>query len=418
MFKTLQAAQEWIESVHRFGDKYDLKRMENATEMLGHPERSFKSIHIGGTNGKGSTLTYLKSIYLNAGYSVGTYTSPYILRFNERITLNNEEISDQDLLTYINRIYAFDKVYLEKYNDQISFFELVTLICFLYFKDKQPDIALIEVGLGGTLDATNVIIPEASVITNIGFDHMHVLGNTLESIAKNKLGIVKPNVPLITNYSQSQLDTLFINETAKHKAPMFHLKECQLENIKVGRPTRFTFNQQEYTLTMAGAHQIDNATLALLTAIKLDELKIFPLTQEALNQGIKEAFWPGRFEIFDNIVIDGAHNFEGLNRCFETVKDYFPKRRIKALFTVMKDKDYLAMMDVVERYADVVYYTEIPYPRCEKAEVIFHHSHHPNKFMIKDFHQAFDQARPKSAEEVLIVTGSLYFISEIRIKLV
>ena len=418
MFKHLEDAQQWIESVHRFGDKYDLKRMEKATEMLGHPERSFKSIHIGGTNGKGSTLTYLKHIYLNAGYTVGTYTSPYILRFNERITLNNEEISDEDLLKYINRIYEFDKLYLSLYNDQISFFELVTLISFLYFQEKQPDIALIEVGLGGTLDATNVIIPEAAVITNIGFDHMHVLGNTLESIATNKLGIVKKGKPLFTNYSQPELESLFKETVKARNATMYHLNEEPLTNVVLGRPTTFHFMQREYTLTMAGAHQVENAALALFTAAKLHELNIFSVSTEALRTGIEEAFWPGRFEIFDNVIIDGAHNYEGLQRCFETVKSYFPNHRIKALFTVMKDKDYQAMLSVIEDYADQVYFTEIPYPRCEKAEVISEISNHPHKMIVKNFHEAYNLALPKDKREVLIVTGSLYFISEIRKKLI
>ena len=221
MFQTVKEAQTWIESVHRFGDKYDLIRMENACQMLGHPEKSFTRIHIVGTNGKGATLSYLKNIYLQAGYSVGTYTSPYIVKFNERITLNYDEISDEDLLYYINKIYDFNTTYLTEHQDQISFFELVTLISFLYFKDKQPDIVLVEVGLGGTLDATNVITPIASIITNIGTDHQHVLGNTIKSIAKNKLGIVKPGVPLFTAYDQIELHDIFLTRIHEQKAKMY-----------------------------------------------------------------------------------------------------------------------------------------------------------------------------------------------------
>ncbi len=417
MFKTLDDAQRWIESVHRFGDKYDLKRMEIACEMLDHPEKAFKSIHIGGTNGKGSTLTYLKHIYLNAGYSVGTYTSPYILRFNERITLNNEEISDKELLKYINIIYEFDKTYLSIHHDQISFFELVTLISFLYFKDTLPDIALIEVGLGGTLDATNVIIPEAAIITNIGFDHMHVLGNTLESIAKNKLGIVKNTIPLFTNYSQSELDTLFHSTTQKQNSPLYHLKNAPLKDITLGHPTKFTFMDERYSLSMAGHHQVENAALALYAATELSQLGVFSITEKALKEGIKTAFWPGRFEIFNNIVIDGAHNIEGLTRCFEAVKAYYPNKTINALFTVMKDKDTQGMLNLLEEHVDALYITEIPYPRCEKAAFLETLSNHRNKYRFNDFHEAFEKAKPKNDNEVLIVTGSLYFISEIRKKL-
>ncbi|MDY0023874.1 MAG: Mur ligase family protein, partial [Candidatus Izemoplasmatales bacterium] len=198
MFKTVSEAQNWIENIKRFGSKLDLKRMEKVVEILGHPEKSFKSVHVAGTNGKGSTSTYLKSILAQAGFKVGIYTSPYVVKFNERIAINDEYISDDDLVKYANILYPLtEKMLLE--DETVTFFEILTLMSFLYFKDNQVDYAIIEVGLGGLLDATNVIIPEISVITNISYDHMKQLGNTLESIALNYLGIVKDNVPLFTS---------------------------------------------------------------------------------------------------------------------------------------------------------------------------------------------------------------------------
>lgn len=415
MFKTLKEGQVWIESVQKFGDKYDLTRMHYACEMLGHPEKAFKSIHIGGTNGKGSTLTFLKHILLEAGYSVGTYTSPYIVHFNERITLNNQQIEDDILLQYINEIYLLQETYKDKYNDQITFFELVTLISFMYFKDTQPDIALIEVGLGGTLDATNVITPLVSVITTIGFDHMNVLGNTLESIAGNKLGIVKDSVPLIAGITQKELFPQFSSHAKLHDAPLTFLADYPVEPMHLGMPSTFTFLEQDYKMHMVGVHQVANAKLALLAANTLTHYyEEFSVPEKAKKQGIEHAFWPGRFEVFGNVILDGAHNPEGLKACLETVSAYFKNKKVISLFTVMQDKDYEPMLKMLEDKVDEIIFTEIPYPRCELAEVLLNKSNHSKKQAIKNYEEAFNRAKPKTSDELLIVTGSLYFISAIR----
>ncbi|MFW5842109.1 MAG: bifunctional folylpolyglutamate synthase/dihydrofolate synthase [Bacillota bacterium] len=414
MFKTLDNAQAWIESIYRFSDKYDLSRMQRASAMLGNPEKQFKSIHVGGTNGKGSTVTFLKNILLEAGYNVGTYTSPYVVRFNERISYNNNDIDDATLLAYINTIYQLHQDYLKQYNDQVSFFELVTLISFLYFKDKQPDIAIIEVGLGGTLDATNIITPLISVITTIGTDHMHVLGPTIEDVAKNKLGIVKDTVPLVSGHTQRDLDYLFINEAAMHKSPYYHIKDFPLHNIQLGMPTTFSFLGVDYKLTMAGLHQVDNAHTSLLTCHVLEEAYNFVIPDDAKQHGLLNAFWPGRFEVFGNVIIDGAHNKESLASALKTVAHYYPNKRVKSLFTVMKDKDYTPMLRMLEALADEITFTEITHPRCEKADVLKSKSRHQHIRAIADPIAALNKSMPTDDTEILLVTGSLYFISEIR----
>jgi dihydrofolate synthase/folylpolyglutamate synthase len=414
MFKTLKDAQVWIESVYRFSDKYDLSRMQQASAMLGNPEKAFKSIHVGGTNGKGSTVTFLKNILLEAGYNVGTYTSPYVVRFNERISYNNHDIDDRTLLDYINTIYQLHQDYLKKYNDQVSFFELVTLISFLYFKDKQPDIAIIEVGLGGTLDATNIITPLVSVITTIGTDHMHVLGPTIEDVAKNKLGIVKDGIPLVSGHTQPELDYLFTEETTTHNSPYYHTKNYPLKDIHLGAPTTFTFLDTPYHLTMAGMHQVDNAHTSLLTCNVLESTYDFVIPDQAKQAGLRNAFWPGRFEVFGNVIIDGAHNIEGLTSALRTVEHYYPNTRVKSLFTVMKDKDYAPMLRLLDGFADEITFTEITHPRCEKAAVLESKSNHHHVRAIADPIEALKQSMPKDNQEILLVTGSLYFISEIR----
>jgi dihydrofolate synthase/folylpolyglutamate synthase len=414
MFKTVKEAVAWIESVHRFGDKYDLVRMEKAVRKLNHPEKGFKSVHIAGTNGKGSTLTYIKQIFIEAGYKVGTYTSPYIVRFNERISINNQDISDADLLKYINQIYTFSNTYLEEEHDQISFFELVTLIGFMYFNDQQVDIAIIEVGLGGLLDATNVITPIVSVITNIGWDHMNVLGNTLESIAKNKLGIVKDHVPLVTSVDQESLYPLFESTAKMHQSDYYHVKDYDLEALEIGYPTTFKFDGITYTLNMVGIHQVTNAILAILTAKVINQHTNYSLSDAVIKRGISEAFWPGRFERFGQIIIDGAHNEQGLIACLKTVKAYFPNHKIKSLFTVMADKDYTKMIQLLDETVDEIIFTEITYPRCEKAVMLYEKSNHLNKRIALDFKKVLLEEAPTNPNEILLVTGSLYFISEVR----
>jgi len=297
VFKTLKAAQAWIESVEKFGQKYDLTRMQNACAMLGNPQNSFKSIHIGGTNGKGSTLSYMKESLIAAGYNVGTFISPYIVHFNERITVNHAMISDEDLLYYINQIYAFQTQYLAKYQDQITFFELLTLISFQYFKDQPVDLVLYEVGLGGTLDATNVITPIMSIIVSIGYDHMGVLGNTLTSIAKNKLGIVKPKVPLIHSIKQPHLKPLINSHANMMASPIINARMHRLSNITHTPNIAFNLQGVTYSIRMRGAHQIDNARLAITALTHLNHLGYHVHTKH-IQTGLTRAFMPGRFEAF------------------------------------------------------------------------------------------------------------------------
>nr|HPJ24136.1 Mur ligase family protein [Bacillota bacterium] len=219
MFKDFETTKNWIENIKRFGSKLDLSRMTKVLARLGNPEKAYKTIHVAGTNGKGSTASYIKNILVEAGFKVGIYISPYIVKFNERIAIGDTYISDEAVMLYANQLLPIWDEFND-INDTITFFEVLTIICFLYFKDQAVDYGVIEVGLGGTLDATNVIMPEVSVITNISYDHMNVLGNTLESIAMNKLGIVKEGVPLVTSVENKDLYPLFLETTDKMHSPL------------------------------------------------------------------------------------------------------------------------------------------------------------------------------------------------------
>jgi dihydrofolate synthase/folylpolyglutamate synthase len=413
MFNHINKAIGWIESVRRFGEKYDLSRMEKACELLGHPEKDLPVIHIAGTNGKGSTVSFLKSILLEANYNVGTFTSPYIVKFHERITYNNKDISDEDLLKYINILYQFQTDYYKTYNDVITFFELLTLLSFLYFRDRDVDFVIYEVGLGGKLDATNVVSPLMTGITSISYDHIHVLGDTLEEIAMNKLGIVKEGIPLFTTITQESLYPLVKEVTDKFHAPLRTIKSSEITDVKFEEYTRFVFDQQEYELSLQGIYQTRNAALSIAMIAYMDEHHLATVSLKQIKNGLRKAFWPGRFERFGNVILDGAHNVGGAESLKETIQAIYSDKIIKILYTSMADKDYRSVLRVAESYADEFYLTEIDYPRCETKENLYEASRHPKKQIVSSPLKALEDLYPKE-NEILLITGSLYFISYIR----
>ncbi|MBN2504829.1 MAG: bifunctional folylpolyglutamate synthase/dihydrofolate synthase [Bacilli bacterium] len=416
MFQTLKEAQDWIENAHRFGEKLDLHRMHLACRKLGNPQTKFKSIHVAGTNGKGSTANYIKNILFDAKYKCGIYTSPYVVKFNERIGIDQYFISDADIVTYANRLQdLWDEIYAES-GEQTTFFEILTLMAFLYFADSEVDYAVIEVGLGGTLDATNVIMPEVACITNISYDHMKQLGNTLESIALNKLGIVKPGIPLISTIEDKSLFPLFYEVTAKHGSHLKIVDLTQISDVKIGETTTFAYRQELYALQLPGLHQVKNACLAIEVIRSLRVSNSLRITEENIKNGLKITTWPGRFEIFNSqIILDGAHNIGGIESLKQTLGAMYSGKKIKCLFCMMKDKEHEKIIAELDNIVDEFHFTEIDYPRRANAIDLYNESHHPNKHVHTDFKAIFKALeRLLKVDEVLLVTGSLYFISEVR----
>lgn len=414
MFNTIIEAVNWIESVKRFGDKLDLSRMELACEILGNPEKDLPVIHIAGTNGKGSTVSYLKHILLEANYNVGTFTSPYIVRFNERITYNFNDISDDELLLYINEVKLLHDQVLESHNEIITFFELVTLISFMFFRDRDVDFILYEVGLGGTLDATNVVTPIITAITSISFDHMGVLGDTLEEIALNKLGIVKYPAPLVTSVRQPELIELFKEYTKAKNVQMTLISDDNIQNINYSSQTNFNYKDVEFCISMLGTHQVYNASLAIEIIYQLQLMDKLKVSENHIKQGLLNTIWPGRLERFGNVILDGAHNIGGVEVLRDSMNVLFKDQYIKVLFTSMADKEYFDNIQIIESFADEMHFTEFDYPRCETAENLYEVSNHNKKFIHKDAIKAMNELRVLNKNEILLITGSLYFISYIR----
>ena len=292
MFKNVNDLIAFIESQRRITPKVSLQRFKKICELYGNPQNNINYIHVGGTNGKGSTIAFLKSILRNANYNVATFISPDIIKFNERITYNDDYITDEEILEIGN--YILSKYYLlDEHNlDHLSFFEFVTLMAFIYFSRlKNLDIVLLEVGIGGLLDVTNIITPLISVITSVDYDHMNVLGNTLQEIAINKLGIVKESRPLVT-IENAEINDLIINTTTAKNSKLVLVKREDIKNIKLSiSSTSFSYKQyKDLLLSLLGKHQTENAAIALEVINLLNHFYNFEISREAIYQGLANTF--------------------------------------------------------------------------------------------------------------------------------
>lgn len=423
---TYREALEWIHSLLKFGIKPGLKRVEWLLERTGNPEKKIRSIHIAGTNGKGSTVEYIRSIMNEAGYSVGTFTSPYLISFNERVSLNRIPISDEELLHYARIVKPLvEEVTLTDLGSPTEF-EVITVISLLYFADKQPDIVVYETGLGGLYDSTNVITPILCLITNIGFDHMGILGETLKEIAFQKAGIIKQDVPVITTADQSEAREVIQLKAKEMNAENYFLdRDFSIELIEsTNSGERFIYTDteskksMEFDISMMGTHQIKNAGLAVAAVKYLTRSHRFEVSLSRITDGLRRANWAGRFEKVSHspdIIIDGAHNEQGVAALKQTLNNHYGEKRIFLLFAALEDKAYATML---QDFVSVVYeacFTTFDFPRAASAEQLLRESPLENSYSIPSWSEALQHVKDKlQKDDVLIITGSLYFISEIR----
>lgn len=337
-------AIEYIHSVYWKGSVYGLSRIQTLLEKMGNPQDSLKYVHIAGTNGKGSTAAMTASILRKAGYRTGLYTSPYIYRFHERMQVNGEQISDEDIVA----ITEYVKPLADAMDESPTEFELVCAIAFEYFKRKQCDVVVLEVGLGGEYDATNVIsAPEVAVITNIGLDHTDVLGNTLEQIAKAKAGIFKTGGSAVIYRSTPSVEAVFESVCAEKNIP---LKKADFDSLKLNSLDLFGQNfdcgsRKNIQLPLLGDHQLHNASVVLSIADTLIE-KGWNISEENIYEGIRDVSWPGRFDIVCRdplFIIDGGHNPQCIEALIKNIEDYLVGRKVIALTGVLADKDYADM---------------------------------------------------------------------------
>lgn len=419
-------ALEWIHSLLPLGIKPGLARMEWMLDRLNHPERRLKYIHVGGTNGKGSTVSFLRHMLVEAGQEVGTFTSPYVERFNERIAINGEPISDEDFLKVANQVRPLVEELSETELGTPTEFEVITTIALVYFGTiAYPDIVIMEVGLGGTFDSTNVIAPMVTLITNIGHDHMHILGESKLDIAKNKAGLIKSGIPVITTEEDEEILQLF-EETARSKRTKIYKLHEQFgfdELTNVDGKQQFTFYSEferleNLAISMQGEHQVKNATLALMALSYVKTFFALIIEEEELRRGLEKASWIGRFEKMSDkplVYIDGAHNPEGMLALTKTLQANFPNKKIHVLYAQTVEKNVNDVLKPMYSIAEEISFTTFDFPRAEKVDTIYEQADFINKTKQDNWQDSLEnKLKTLTEEDLYIITGSLYFISEVR----
>ncbi|MDG6126598.1 bifunctional folylpolyglutamate synthase/dihydrofolate synthase [Lactococcus formosensis] len=419
---TIETALEWIHSRLKFNIRPGLTRIEALLELLGNPEKELSMLHIAGTNGKGSTVAFTRGILEQLGLNVATFTSPFISSFGERMSINGHPIPDEKLIMYVEQlkplVEAMDKK--EKLAG-ITEFEIITALAFRYFADEKVDVALIEVGLGGLLDSTNVIQPVVTAITTIGMDHMDILGDTIEKIAAQKAGIIKPHTPLVTGKIANEALAVIAQTAQKNQAQ--HYQYSIDYQVDILENERFNYRDDEIHLlnlekSLLGLHQIDNAALAVkLTMIYAHEVGL-SLSEEAIREGLRKTFWPARMEEISQeplTILDGAHNVHAIQRLLENLKNEFSGRKITILFSALITKDITEMIKMLQTVDNSkLILTTFDYPKALKLED-FAHLEKENVMLAEDWKSTYTALKANLKEEdVLLMTGSLYFMSQIR----
>lgn len=381
-------------------------------KKLGNPQNQVKTIHITGTNGKGSTSYYLSNLLKKAGQKTGLFVSPYVYRFNERIQLDNQDISDQDLIVVANIV---QKAY-EELQEEDSAFSLVTFeyevaLAFVYFAQKKCDYAVIEVGIGGEHDKTNVIMPEASIITTIGLDHEQIIGPTIQDIAREKSGVIKHNRPVILGNIPKNVLPILEQKAKIEDAPIYLLGK----DFNVSIDQKIHYIDSQYKLNFVLRAQVEAYDIAV--AFKTFSLLNLKLSDEDIENAIDQTIIPGRYHILEQkplVILDGAHNIQAMTNLLNTVHQLAQKRggHVHALITMMKDKDLEQVFSLFNKDDDVLL-TTLSYARTAKK----------NDFPIdverrynydRDYRSGFTKLKNKMADnDVLLVTGSFYLVSAI-----
>ena len=418
-------------------DKFDLKRMEVLLARLGYPERDFPSIHIAGTKGKGSVAALCASALREGGYRTGLYTSPHLHDYTERIRVNGIPIPQQVMVETVEEI----RPVIESIRE-LTTFEITTALAFLYFSRQNVDAAVVEVGLGGRLDATNIITPVVSVITSLSYDHMFILGNTLEEIAGEKAGIIKLGIPLVLAPQPAGARQVIERVAAERSAPIiqvgedikysFQSRSLQGTSIKVWREastnsetdsgklkSNIPTEQVLLHVPLLGEHQAENASIAY-TALELFSQEGLSLSLQSIQEGFSKTQWPGRFEVLSlqpTVVLDCAHNRDSALKLRLTMEEYFPGKPVNLVFGASEDKDIEGMFAELIPLADKVILTQSTHPRAANPEQLAHIASTYGKpvRITPDIAVAVNESlQDLEDEHVLLITGSIFIVAGAR----
>lgn len=420
-------ALDYIHGTKKFGSKLGLDNITELLRLLGNPHNDLKFIHVAGTNGKGSTSSFIANMLIEEGYKVGLYTSPYLEVFNERMKINNQDISDESLAK--TTLIVKEKVdeMLKKGMSHPTEFEIVTAIAMQFYKDEKVDFVVLEVGLGGRYDSTNVIKDSlASVITTISMDHTDILGDTLGKIAYEKAGIIKDN-GLVISYPQEEEAYEVIKDVANKKNARLTVVPTQnLEVIEITEfGSRFNFEYKDIKMAdleiqLIGAHQIYNAATALTTILALKEEGYINISEEAIGKGLKGTKWIGRLEVLrrkPTFLIDGAHNIQGIQALKKTLKEIFNYDKLILGIAILADKDVDHMIEELTPIADKIVVTEANIFRAMKAEELATKikKYNENITVESNIEKAIQKTFELASEnDIIVFSGSLYLIGDVR----
>ena len=406
--------EEWLHSRIGLNFRSGLGRMQRAVDLLGNPEKTYPIIHVTGTNGKGSTIAFMRELFVAHGKKVGTFTSPHIISIHDRICINGQPIADEDFIRTANQVKEMEKTLLETH-DQLSFFELLTLIALLYFKEQDVDLVLLEVGIGGLLDTTNVVTGEIAVITSIGLDHQETLGDSLEEIAEQKAGIFKAGKKAIIAKLAPEAG-LVCQNTARELGVDFY-QAGQDFTLKAGDFSSSLASFSKLEISLEGAYQQENASLALQSFLLFMASREEKIEEQLVRQALQETHWAGRLErIRPHIYLDGAHNLPALTRLVEFIQGKIQQGyRVQVLFGALKRKDYQGMLGYLTKQLPQVELkvTGFDYQGSLDEKDVAGYDLIPS---YGDFISEFEEKA--NNQNLLFVTGSLYFISEVRASLV
>lgn len=423
-----QEAISYLEGLKIFGIRLGLTRIERLLELLGRPQDRYRTVHVTGTNGKGSVSAMVEGALRRSGIHTGFYSSPHLVSYTERIRVDGQAISEQDFAEGMTVIRAKIDLMLAEGAECPTQFEVLTALGFYYFAKCQVEYAVIEVGLGGTLDSTNVITPEVSVITNVTMEHADKLGGTLQSIAENKAGIIKDGVPVVTAAKGEPLSV--IRAVAEEKSADIFVAGEDFSSKFIscdGRVQQLEFSSellgidhQLYELHLLGVHQVENSAVALMTLRLLHNIDA-RLTMETVTEALRLVSWPARFERLDfgaqTVIVDGAHNPAGMRALRSSLDAIFPAEERVLLLGILKDKDIDAMLHILLRPNDTVVVTVPQSERADSAADLLRRVapavQHVEAF--DDNEEALDRALElANGEKLLVITGSLYLVGGVR----
>jgi dihydrofolate synthase/folylpolyglutamate synthase len=406
-------ALAYLYNLEKFGIVFGLENIQWILNCIGNPHKLLKTVHIGGTNGKGSVSAMLSHVLKAAGYRVGKYTSPHLVSFTERITINEEEITEAEVADLIANI----RQRLEDVSPSrpFTFFDFTTALAFEYFRKEHVDIALIEVGLGGRLDSTNVVNPLVSIITNVAFDHADYLGDDILDIAREKAGIVRGGVPVVTG--AHDVPRRIIEEAGKDSgSPVYAMgRDFSYEKRGIQSMLYAGLSMQcdNVYVNLKGDHQLANAAIALCASELLSSYG-YRVDEKVLRTALSQVAWPGRLEIVrekPTIILDGAHNVEGVRALTSFLESQYPDKRRLVIFGAMKDKEYEKMLNELVPCVSEIILTTISNNRALSPE--FMNKCVPRAVITRDATSALNKVKSMSGEEdVIVITGSLYLVGE------